>query len=229
MVRRRAHGDGRRRRRDGRRHGRRRRRTVGAGGVAPRMGRRGVCFYTNYESRKGEELRVNPRAALVLHWPSLHRQVRITGSVEQVRRVRVRRVLGQPSAYRAGSARGRRSRARRLRAGRSSRTRSPKSAPGSATTCPRPEFWGGYRVVPEVVEFWLHRDDRLHDRIRYRRRRRRVGDRPPPTLTSPRFGVKNTRRVARFGRQNGRQGSRVVPAGGLTPMRSASSTSITAT
>ena len=129
---------------------------------------RGVCFYTNYESRKGEELRVNPRAALVLHWPSLHRQVRITGSVEQV-------AESESDAYWAN----------RPVPSRLSAWASQQSAPVASRQeledavaevgarfgddVPRPEFWGGYRVVPEVVEFWLHRDDRLHDRIRYRR------------------------------------------------------------
>ena len=131
---------------------------------------RGLCFYTNYESRKGDELRVNPRAAVVLHWPALHRQVRVTGAVEQVSDA-------DSDAYWAN----------RPVPSRLSAWASQQSAPiatrqelEDAVTdararfgddVPRPEFWGGYRVVPEVVEFWLHRDDRLHDRIRYRSRR----------------------------------------------------------
>lgn len=129
---------------------------------------RGLCFYTNYESRKGDELRVNPRAAVVLHWPALHRQVRVTGSVERV-------TDNESDAYWTN----------RPAPSRLSAWASQQSAPiasrqeledavEAATArfgddVPRPEFWGGYRVVPEVVEFWLHRDDRLHDRIRYRR------------------------------------------------------------
>ena len=129
----------------------------------------GLCFYTNFESRKGDDLRVNPRAAVVLHWPALHRQVRITGSVERVRDA-------ESDAYWAN----------RPVASRLSAWASQQSAPIASREeledaavevaarfgtddVPRPEFWGGYRIVPEVVEFWLHRDDRLHDRIRYRR------------------------------------------------------------
>jgi pyridoxamine 5'-phosphate oxidase len=129
---------------------------------------RGFCFFTNYESRKGDELRGNARAAMVWHWPALHRQVRVTGPVERVSDE-------ESDAYWAN----------RPVASRLSAWASQQSAPVASRRVledavdevtarfgddvPRPEFWGGYRVRPEEVEFWLHRDDRLHDRVRYRR------------------------------------------------------------
>jgi pyridoxamine 5'-phosphate oxidase len=131
---------------------------------------RGFCFYTNYDSRKGDELNVNARAALVLHWPALHRQVRVTGRVERVSDAESdaywtnRPVASRLSAWASNQSAPIASRHELEDAA------AEVAARFDTDDVPRPEFWGGYRVVPEVVEFWLHRDDRLHDRIRYRRR-----------------------------------------------------------
>jgi len=130
---------------------------------------RGFVFFTNRESRKGIELRANPHAALVFHWWELGRQVRIEGVVEEVDSA------GSESYWDT-----------RPRASRIAAWASPQSQPireraeldglyaeaderfGDADV-PLPPFWGGYRLVPETLEFWTHRENRLHDRIRYER------------------------------------------------------------
>jgi pyridoxamine 5'-phosphate oxidase len=129
----------------------------------------GFTFFTNYESSKGLDLAANPHAALVFHWQPLGRQVRVTGPVERVS-------AAESDAYFATRPEGSRYSASaspqsQVIAGREEleatvaelRSRWPDGA------VPRPAHWGGYRVRPDAIEFWTHRDDRLHDRIRHRR------------------------------------------------------------
>jgi pyridoxamine 5'-phosphate oxidase len=121
-------------------------------------GHEGFAFFTGYESRKGRELEENPRAAIVVYWHALGRQVRIEGTV--------RRLPPEESdAY--------------------FETRPPRSRAAAAASrlekelerllaehgdeVPRPPHWGGYLLEPESIELWQHREDRLHDRLRYRR------------------------------------------------------------
>jgi pyridoxamine 5'-phosphate oxidase len=130
---------------------------------------RGLTFFTNYDSRKGGELELNPRAALLFHWPELGRQVRIEGTVSQVERAAT-------EAYAH----------RRPRASQLSALASPQSQPvpdrnwlerrveeldreHEGAELPVGERWGGYRLEPLTWEFWQHRPNRLHDRFRYER------------------------------------------------------------
>jgi pyridoxamine 5'-phosphate oxidase len=131
--------------------------------------RRGFCFYTNHESRKAQELAGNPSAALAFHWYELHRQVRAEGRVERVDRA-------ESDAYWATRPRGSQLAAwaspqSRVVAGRTELDALYAAAEARFTgiEIPSPPFWGGYRLVPDAVEFWQGRENRFHDRVRYER------------------------------------------------------------
>ena len=128
---------------------------------------RGLTFFTNRASRKGDELRLNPRAAIAIHWWELGRQVRVEGVVEEM-------PAEESTAYWKTRPRG----------SQVAAWASPQSQPlddrveldarveevekrFADADVPLPPFWGGYRVVPESIELWTHRDNRLHDRLRY--------------------------------------------------------------
>ena len=135
--------------------------------LVKQCGQDGFVFFTNLESRKVDELAENPRAALLFHWKSLGRQVRIEGTVEAVSDEVSRAYFDS-----------------RPRGSRLSAWASPQSKkiPDRAfledrvaeldrkypeDDVPLPDFWGGYRVIPDQFEFWVNRDDRLHDRFLY--------------------------------------------------------------
>lgn len=129
----------------------------------------GFTFFTNRESRKGDELAANTNAALVLHWQPLHRQVRIEGPVERIDDAEseayfATRALGSQIAAWASPQ-------SRPIAGREQLDEryAEIEARFAGGDIPLPPFWGGYRVVPDVIEFWQGRENRFHDRIRYER------------------------------------------------------------
>jgi pyridoxamine 5'-phosphate oxidase len=128
---------------------------------------RGFVFFTNYESRKAGELTANPRAALLFHWEALGRQVRLEGPVQRVS-------AEETSAY--ARSRPRPSQLSALASPQSQVVSSREeleqrvaelSARYDGADLPAPANWGGFRLAPVVFEFWQHRDDRLHDRLRY--------------------------------------------------------------
>ena len=128
---------------------------------------RGLVFYTNRTSRKGRELAANPRAALVLYWPSLGRQARVEGAVEEVGDE-------ESDAYWAARPLGSRLSAAASPQSEVVESRAWLEAHVAALAArgddpQRPAHWGGYVVVPKVIEFWVHDDDRLHDRTRWTR------------------------------------------------------------
>ena len=142
-------------------------------------------FFTNYASRKGFELAGNPRAALLFHWDTIGRQVRIEGPVERVSAeesaayVRSRPRASQLSALASPQS--------RTVADREELERSVAelAARHEGAELPVPDFWGGFRLVPNCFEFWQHREDRLHDRLSIRAPGRRLADRAARAVTVP--------------------------------------------
>jgi pyridoxamine 5'-phosphate oxidase len=133
--------------------------------------RRGLVFFTDRESDKGAELAANPQAAAVLHWlVPAHRQVRVAGPVEPVSQGEADEYWSaRAPAVRLSAAASRQSRVIASRAVLETQARNLLRSHPDGTDIPRPQRWGGFRLLPSRVEFWQESPDGLHDRIRYRR------------------------------------------------------------
>lgn len=133
-----------------------------------RADEQGLTFFSNYESRKGRELTANPRAALLAYWPAAGRQVRVEGEVTRLDPAESDAYFAtRPAGSRVSAAASPQSSVVSDRAELERRVADVRGRHGDEP--PRPESWGGYRLTPATWEFWQHREDRLHDRLRYRR------------------------------------------------------------
>lgn len=130
---------------------------------------RGFVFHTNYNSRKAKELDANPYGALCFHWHALEEQIRVEGRVERLPADESDRYFGsRPRGSQLGAWASNQSAPLRSREALEEEYREVERR-FEGDPIPRPPFWGGFRLIPDRIEFWYGRPDRLHDRLRYTR------------------------------------------------------------
>ena len=150
------------------------------------LSNKGFVFYTNFNSRKGSELKENQKAAMCFHWKSLRRQVRVIGKVEEVSADEADKYFNsRPYKNRIGAWASSQSQILDKRETFTKKIKQFEEKFPDQKNVPRPPHWSGWRLLPDEIEFWLDGEGRIHEILNYRKKKRKLGKRTSLSLKRP--------------------------------------------